>query len=59
MSAKKVTLVLVIAGVLIGLPSIMADALGLGSGPGFGRYQLGGVIVAVVLLAFAFHRSRK
>jgi hypothetical protein len=58
MSAKKVTLVVVLAGILIGLPSILADALGIGSGPGFGRYQLTGVIVAVLLLAYAFHRSR-
>ena len=58
MSAKRETVVLVLAGVLIGLPSILADALGIGTGPGFGRYQLGGVVVAVALLAVAFHRSR-
>ena len=59
MSVKRITIILAVAGVLIGLVSLLADVIGLGSSPGFGRRQLYGVVAGLLLLAVAFHRLRQ
>jgi len=58
MSVKRITIILAVAGVLIGLVSLLADVIGLGSSPGFGRRQLYGVVAGLLILAVAFHRLR-
>ncbi len=59
MSFKRITIILAVAGMLIGLVALLADVIGLGSSPGFGRSQLSGVIAGLLLLVVAFHRLRQ
>ncbi len=58
MSGTRITIKLGVAGVLIVLVSLLADVIGLGTGSGFGRYQVSGVVAGLLLLAFAVHRWR-
>jgi hypothetical protein len=60
MSNKAVGTVLLLAGVLLFIISVMADSLGIGV-PGFGWKQLVGLVVGVVLAATGIVslRSRK
>ena len=58
MSANRITIKLAVAGVLIGLISLLADVIGLGTKPGFGPYQMSGVVAGLLLLAVAVGRWR-
>ena len=59
MSGNRITIKLTIAGALIVLVSLLADEIGLGTGTGFGRYQISGVVAGLLLLAVAVRRWRK
>ena len=59
MSGTRITIKLGVAGVLIVLVSLLADELGLGTGPGFGPYQISGVVAGLLLLAIAVRRWRR
>lgn len=59
MPGNRLTTKLAVAGVLIGLVSLLADRIGLGTGPGFGPYQISGVVAGLLLLAVAFRRWRR
>ena len=59
MSGTRITIKLGVAGVLIVLVSLLADVIGLGTGPGFGRYQMYGVVAGLLLLAVAVGRWRR
>jgi Na+-driven multidrug efflux pump len=50
-----------IVGILLGLLALLADKLGVGRSPGFGRVQTAGLIIGVVLivLGFLLRRSRE
>ena len=50
MSRRTVGLTLAVVGLIVGLLFALADAIGLGGSPGFGRSQIMGVIVGVVIL---------
>ena len=56
MSGNRIVIVLAVAGVLIGLVSLLADVIGLGSSPGFGRRHVFGVVLGLLFLAVAVHR---
>ena len=58
MSGNRIAIVLTAAGVLIVLVSLLADVIGLGSSPGFGRRHLYGVVAGLLFLAVAVHRWR-
>ncbi len=58
MSGNRITIILTAAGVLLVLTSLLADVIGLGSSPGFGRQQLYGIVAGLLFLAVAVHRWR-
>ncbi len=58
MSGTRITIILAATGVLIVLVSLLADVIGLGSSPGFGRRHLYGVVAGLLFLAFAVRRWR-
>ncbi len=58
MSGTRITIKLGVAGVLLVLVSLLADVIGLGTGSGFGRYQVSGVVAGLLLLAVAVRRWR-
>ncbi len=58
MSGNRITIKLAAAGVLIVLVSLLADVIGLGRSPGFGRRHLYGVVAGLLLLAVAVRRWR-
>ena len=58
MSGNRLTIILAAAGVLIVLISLLADVIGLGISPGFGRRHLYGVVAGLLFLAVAVHRWR-
>jgi hypothetical protein len=43
-----------VVGILLGLTALLADKLGLGRSPGFGRVQTTALVVGVVLIALGF-----
>jgi peptidoglycan/LPS O-acetylase OafA/YrhL len=61
MSRRTVGLTLAVVGLIVGLLFALADAIGLGGSPGFGRSQIIGIVVGVVILIVGvviFARSR-
>ncbi|UCC72900.1 MAG: hypothetical protein JSV86_21565 [Gemmatimonadota bacterium] len=50
MSRRTVGLTVAVVGLIVGLLFALADLIGLGGTPGFGRNQLIGVIVGAVIL---------
>jgi len=56
---RAVPVVLLVAGVLLFLVSLSADALGFGPSPGIGLKQLAGAVVGVVLAAVGIVQLRK
>lgn len=58
MLGNRLTITLGIGGALVALVSLLADVIGLGSGPGFGLFQLSGVVAGILLLAIAVRRRR-
>ncbi|MDH3298746.1 MAG: hypothetical protein OEM96_10770 [Gemmatimonadota bacterium] len=59
MLGNRLATTLGIAGALVVLVSLLADVIGLGSGPGFGLVQLSGVAAGILLLAIAVRSRRK
>lgn len=49
----------VIAGIVLVLLGLLADAIGLGGSPGFGMYQIAAVVAGVVLAGFGLWSSRR
>ena len=58
MSGNRLTIILAAAGVLIVLISLLADVIGLGISPGFGRRHLYGIVAGLLFLAVAVYRRR-
>ena len=58
MSGNRIAIILAAAGVLIVVVSLLTDVIGLGTGSGFGRQQLYGIVAGLVLLAVAVRRWR-
>ncbi|MCU0233571.1 MAG: hypothetical protein MUE90_06000 [Thermoanaerobaculales bacterium] len=56
---RALPVVLLVAGVLLFLVSLSADALGFGPSPGIGLKQLAGAVVGVVLAAVGMVQLRK
>jgi hypothetical protein len=59
MSDNRIAIILGVAGALIALVSLLADTIGLGSGSGFGPYQISGVLAGLLLLGLAVRRWRR
>ncbi|MFQ5529852.1 MAG: hypothetical protein ACE5FP_05820 [Gemmatimonadota bacterium] len=59
MSAHRITIVLAAAGVLILSLSLLADVIGLGLSPGFGRRHQVGVAAGLAFLAVGVYRWRR
>ncbi len=50
MNAKKIiSMLLLVAGVILLILSVIADKVGIGSNPGFGSLQIGGLGLGVAL----------
>lgn len=50
MQGKSFAVIVVVAGILLVLASLAADAIGLGHWPGFGFRQILGTIIGIVLI---------
>ncbi len=50
MSRRAVGITVAVVGLIVGLLFALADVIGLGGSPGFGRNQLVGVIVGAAIL---------
>jgi peptidoglycan/LPS O-acetylase OafA/YrhL len=50
MSRRAVGLTLTVVGLIVGLLFALADAIGLGGSPGFGRSQIIGIVMGVIIL---------
>jgi hypothetical protein len=60
MDYKKIaTIVLLVAGIVLLALSLLADPIGIGSGSGFGRNQIVGVIVGVIAIVAGFFLTRR
>ena len=54
MSQKQIAIIIVVAGIIVAVVSILADTLGIGSSPDkFGTLQIIGTVVGVVISAGA------
>jgi len=51
--------ILLIAGIIILLISLIADTLGVGREPGFGYLQISGTIIGAVVIVLGLIRLRK
>lgn len=51
--------ILLIAGVIILLVSLIADTLGVGREPGFGYLQIGGTLIGALLIVLGLLKLRK
>jgi hypothetical protein len=50
MGGKKTAgIVLLVVGIVILILSLLADPIGIGGWPGFGRYQMVGIIVGAIV----------
>ena len=50
MEAKKIAgIVLLVVGIVVLLPALVADPIGIGGDPGFGPYQITGTIVGAIV----------
>lgn len=59
MNQKTPAIVVVLLGVLFLLASLLADVTGIGDDPGFGRQQIMGTILGVVVLAVGAYLFKK
>jgi uncharacterized membrane protein len=55
MSAKTISLVLLIIGAVLLVLSLFADLIGIGSYPGMHSSQIAGIIMGVILLALGLY----
>jgi hypothetical protein len=51
--------ILLIAGIIIILLSLLADVINIGREPGFGLLQIAGTIIGLVMIIFAIRKFRK
>ena len=51
---KTMGLALIIIGVVLLLGSLTVDMIGIGEHPGFGRYQIAGIVVGVLVAGAGF-----
>jgi hypothetical protein len=49
MGGKTASIVVLVVGIVVLLLSLLADPIGIGGSPGFGRDQIGGAIVGAVV----------
>jgi hypothetical protein len=49
---KKIGIVLLIIGIVVLIVSLAADAIGLGSNPGFGYQQTAGTVAGAIVAIF-------
>lgn len=54
MDNKKIGIALLVAGVVLLLLSLTADAIGIGGVPGYGYKQIAGIIVGVIAAVVGF-----
>lgn len=54
MDNKKIGIALLVAGVVLLLLSLAADAIGIGGIPGYGYKQIAGIIVGVIAAVIGF-----
>jgi hypothetical protein len=59
MQKKRLSLILMVVGIIILLFSLLADVLGIGGYPGFGYKQIIGTIVGAVISIIGFILYRK
>ncbi len=59
MNNNMTAIVVLVLGALILLASALADVIGLGDDPGFGRQQTIGVLLGAVVLAVGAYLRRK
>jgi len=58
MSSKTINLVLIIAGALLAVISLLADQIGIGSYPGINLAQILGAGAGIIVLVLGILRSR-
>lgn len=46
---KKVGIVLLVVGIIVLVLSLLLDVIGIGRAPGFGYYQIGGIIIGAIV----------
>ena len=54
MNNKTMGIGLLVVGVVLLIVSLSADAIGIGGHPGFGRYQIIGIVVGVLAAGAGF-----
>ena len=59
MQKKRLSLILIVIGIIILLVSLLADVLGIGGYPGMGYKQIIGAIVGAVISIIGFILYRK
>ena len=59
MNNIKSSMVVLVLGALILMASLLADIIGIGDDPGFGRQQMTGVVVGVAVLALGAYLYKK
>jgi uncharacterized membrane protein len=58
MSKKTISLILMIGGAVLLILSLTADAIGIGSYPGFHGAQIAGSVIGLVVLVFGYFFRR-
>jgi hypothetical protein len=56
---KTVGIVLLVVGIIVLAVSLLADTMGIGRSDSFGYYQIGGVVVGVVVAAVGLYMAFK
>jgi len=59
MTRRAIGIALTVVGLLVGLLSVLADVIGLGGTPGYGRGQIVGTIVGAAILIVGVLLSRR
>jgi uncharacterized membrane protein len=59
MQKKRLSLILIVVGIIILLVSLLADVIGIGGYPGMGYKQIIGAIVGAVIAIVGFILYRK
>ena len=59
MQQKRLSLILIVVGIIILLVSLLADVIGIGGYPGIGYKQIIGAIVGAVISIIGFILYRK
>ena len=56
---KLISNVLLVAGILLLVLSLVADLIGIGASPGFGPYQIAGTVAGAIAAIAGYVVSRK